>query len=131
MKPIEPFPIVDSGIGVYTPFYKGYRYMKIEIYYFKSNPLFSWATCESDTNKLWEQMVVQEESEYTEGNEKGTLFIYYSNGNLKQGFYKIKLAAFKGTGESIEGSLTVGVLKEKKRLIIGMPYSVYSSILLN
>lgn len=123
MKPIEPVKVIDKGIAVYVPKADKYRFVKLEILYSKTNPLFSWASCDNSENILWSNTSLQ--------NQNGTLFIYNSNANLSIGFYKINLSAFNTNGGFIKGSLVVGITTDKANLIIGMPYSAFEPITLS
>ncbi len=123
MIPIKPIKVIEKGIAVYVPTTDNFKSIKIEIFYFKTNPLFSWVLCDNTSVKLWESK--------SEQIKNGTLFIYNTNDNLKEGFYKISLKAYNNNGRFLEGSITIGLDKDKPTLIIGMPYSAYSPITLS
>lgn len=125
MKSIEPIRLVEKGIVVYVPTINpdNYKYIKIEIYYTESNPIFSWVLCDTGITKIWEA---------TSGVQKnGTLFVYSTYDNLKLGYYKIVVTSFNSTGGLIRGETLIGIHTEKERLVIGMPYSAYEPIVLS
>lgn len=124
MKPITAPKLIDNGIVVYVPNKDGFDRSKIEIFYSKTNPLFSYSYCEESPSKIWEKKDIT--------FDKGSLYIYNTSSPLKRGFYQIKLTMYdKFQTKILEGANTYGILKEKPTLYIGVPYSSFSPILLS
>lgn len=114
MIPSEPPLIIDKGIAVYAPYlYEGC--LRVEIYFSPNNPLLSFMSCSNTQHKIWETTSSQ--------SPTGTLFIYQTD--LTLGFYTVVLS---NPSLNKSGSLIVSILRPTKRVVVGLPYSIYPPI---
>ncbi len=120
MKPIAPPSILTKGIAVYIPplMENSRGIVNVAIYYTKSNPLFSWLTCETSRVKLWSKSVEQ-----TKG---GSLFLYEQE--LALGFYILQASLIKPDSSTIQGQMSLGLITPTPYIIVGLPYSIYPPI---
>jgi hypothetical protein len=124
MKPITAPKLLSNGIVVYVPTPAPYIKTKLEIFYSKKNPLFSYSFCEESPQKIWEKTDV--------AFDKGSLFLYTTSNPLAKGFYRIMITQYdKYQTQSVQGSKVYGLLKEKPSLYIGLPYSSFDPILVS
>lgn len=121
MNPIAPPTIISNGIAVYFPptVDQKFSLITLEIYFSKSNPVFSWIACNTSTAKLWSKTLQQ--------SAKGSLFVYETRGDLPYGFYTIAVKSVQSSGEK-RGQLSLGVIEPTPHLIVGLPYSIYPTI---
>ena len=124
MKPITAPKLLSNGIAIYVPTPEPYNRTKLEIFYSKKNPLFSYSLCEESPQKIWEKTDV--------AFDKGSLFLYTTNKPLARGFYKVAITQYTNDQtQRVEGFKIYGLLKEKPTLHIGLPYSSFGTILVN
>lgn len=121
MKPIAPPFIIKNGIAVFFPVIgKAAALVTLEIYYTRSNPIFSWLNCDTAQSKIWSKSIQQ--------SPTGTLFLYETDKDLPLGFYTIAAKLNRASSSTMSGQITVGVITPTPRLIIGLPYSIYPPI---
>lgn len=120
MKPIKAPPLVRQGIAVYVPSVANYTQAKIEIYYSPTNPLFPSGFCDNNPYRIWQKT----DSQFG----RGILFVYNSPTILAKGFYKIDITVVNKQQQRLTGSRTIGVLKNKRTLHVGLPYSIFGPI---
>jgi hypothetical protein len=120
MNIIDPPQIIDKGIALYAPFNSSYskedELLKLEIIYSLKNPAMNIINCSNSEIKIWEITSTQ--------SRTGALFLYQSN-QLELGFYTLRLSTIPSDKS---GQLTIGVLRPTNKIIIGLPYSIYSHI---
>lgn len=123
MKPIQAYSYISKGIGVFFPdidSIKNYL-LKVEIFYSKINPCFSWIDNKTSEVKIWEETI--------RNNTNGILFLYQTPMELVAGFYTVK-AAILSDKQPKTGQITIGLYKTTPYLLIGVPYSMYPPITL-
>lgn len=118
MKPIVAPPIINKGIAVYLPTSASNNFTTITINYSKSNPLYRWRDCDQEYTTLWKLTRAD--------SPDGLLFLYETTRDLEVGFYTILLTNTTG----IKGQQTIGLIEPTPYVIIGLPYSIYSPIIL-
>lgn len=125
MKPIKAPQLIEKGIVIYVPISNEEVYKtSLRISYNKKNPLFNWAICIPASKTIW----------YKKGlvKEQGILFVYEREEELFPGYYMLEVITYSKDGAIIsKGVKTIGLLKTKPTLYIGLPYSAFPSILLN
>jgi hypothetical protein len=124
MIPIAPPKLINKGILVYCPssLSSNRTIIRIDIYYNPNNPYMNFLGCESNKSLIWTESGTQV--------PEGTIFIYETLEDLVPGYYTINLSSFSSSSNK-EGSLTVGVTVPTPELIIGLPYSIYSPIVIS
>lgn len=124
MLPINVPPIVNTGIVVYFPqVITGI--INLNIYYSKSNPLLDWVNCDKG------ESLIYKESSTVNSAATGVLFTYESDSDLEYGFYRFQANLYNFSELPKTGQLVVGITQDMPRLVIGVPYSVYSPIILS
>jgi hypothetical protein len=114
MRPSEPPLVIDRGLALYSPLLEQGQ-LRLEIYFSIANPLLSFINCSRAEHKVWELLANQ--------SPTGTLFLYQTE--LELGFYTLVLS---NETRSRSGSLTLSILSPTKRIVVGLPYSIYPPI---
>ena len=117
MQPIAPPEIIAQGLALYCPQTSGL--LEVRIYYQAQNPKFNWIRCDRSEQLLW--------SASQRPSNGGLIFHYPSPSLLPAGYYRLELRQLEGIGQK-EGNTTITILQPTKRLIIGLPYSIYPPI---
>lgn len=123
MQPITATPLPSKGIVVYFPDIPRIPsyFLKLDIYFSPSNPLFHWVQCDNTSKLLW--------TTTTSKDRKGILFVYQTQADLPRGFYTLA-ATLMSNEQSKKGTLTVGLPLPEAFLAVGVPYSTFPSITL-
>jgi hypothetical protein len=117
MQPIAPPSIIAQGIALYCTQTSGL--LELRIYYQAQNPKFNWIRCDRSEQLLW--------SAAQRPSNGGLIFHYPSRSLLEAGYYRLELRQTEEVQKK-EGNATVTILQPTKRLIIGLPYSIYPPI---
>lgn len=117
MTPIAPPSVISQGVGLYCSQTSGL--LELKVYYQAQNPKFNWIRCDRSEALLW--------SAAQRPSNGGLLFHYPSPTLLPAGYYRLELIQLEGTSQK-RGSLSFAILQPTKRVIIGLPYSIYPPI---